>query len=297
MRVAANALTCALKDGNGNDPTPTSPVIVPIQFPGGPGLKQTGENVITSAASVTAPSGATLGTGSGQTSRIWIGVLYDGTTSTLGFYNSLNLSGPSIASWDETVLTNGTAIGGGATSAQTWYSSSAISEGTLRIIGYVESTQTTAGIWASAPSKVVLFGPGVKRPGETVQTMSTAIATASTTTSATFVALSTDQISITPRSAANLIKAGAVGNLSNTGIETMEVAMSRGTTANTNLFGGHGQFTAGANGFFGFVQPWGFDCPNTTGSQTYAVQALTAGGTLKFGDNGRAMMFAEEIQI
>src|SRR4029077_10728234 len=71
--VAGNALTIALKDRNGNDPSTASPVVLAFRDPtvanGDPV-----ERVVVSALSITVPSTATLGTVSGQTNRLWIGL-------------------------------------------------------------------------------------------------------------------------------------------------------------------------------------------------------------------------------
>lgn len=104
---------------------------------------------ITSALSITAPSGATLGTVSGTLSRIVILALDNAGVVSLGLVNqnsTLNL--------DETTLINATAIGAGSTSVNTVYATTNMSGVPFRVIGYIESTQPTAGVWTSGPSQV-----------------------------------------------------------------------------------------------------------------------------------------------
>jgi hypothetical protein len=240
--VAGNALTIAVKTLAGVDPSPTDPAFFLFRD------ASAGYAVIeqTAALSITVPSGATLGTVNGYANRIWVGVFNNGGTAVLGVYNSINApntSSPTILPWDETSPANGTGVTSSSTSAQLWYTASTLSSKVLRILGYVESTQSTAGTWATSPSKVQMFGPGVKRPGDTVQEVANFVSATASTTSATFVALTGENVSIIPQSAANVIRVEASGSLNlptngsgNTAING-SVQLSRGTTANTNLFG------------------------------------------------------------
>src|SRR5882672_2841636 len=168
--VAGNALTIAVKTLAGVDPSLSDPVFFLFRdaVAGYAAIEQT------VVLSITVPAGATLGTVNGQANRIWVGVFNNGGTAVLGVYNSLSLAGSpailSIVSWDETSPANGTGITSSATSPQIWYTASTLAAKNFRVIGYVESTQATAGTWVAPPSKVQLFGPGVKRPGEIVNT-------------------------------------------------------------------------------------------------------------------------------
>jgi hypothetical protein len=293
--VAGNALTIAVKTLAGNNPSSSDPVFFLFRD------ASAGYAVIelTSALSITVPSGATLGTVNGQANRIWVGVFNNGGTAVLGVYNSL--SGTNILCWDETSPANGTGITGSSTSPQVWYAASTLSSVAFRILGYVESTQATAGTWATSSSKVQLFGPGVKRPGDTVQEVAVGVASGSSTSSGTFVALSSQNVTIPVVSAANLIRAEAYGDLqvasSNTGCGA-NTRLSRGTTANTNLIGNVGNVSRSdfSNGLSGQTALLGYDLPNTTGNVAYAVQGqLTAGTGLTYG--GSSQIAAREIQI
>ncbi len=294
--VAASALTIALKDRNGNDPSATSPIIVGVRdadsTKGDPAALAVGVPL-----SLTVPSGATLGTVNGQANRIWLGLFNNAGTPVLGVYNSL--SGSNILAWDETTPTTGTAISAGSTLAQTWYTASGVTTKPFRILGYIESTQPTAGAWTVAPSKLQLFGPGVKRPGDTVQEASATSTTAGTTTSATYVALTTGQtIVITPQSAADLIRVETMGTLSNSASAiSNNIRLSRGVVAATNLFGNvvGDSITIGNTASAVAV---GYDIPNTIAATTYAVQGLTSAGTLSYGGAPlTTIMSAKEIFI
>jgi hypothetical protein len=298
--TASNALTCALKDRNGNDPSSASPVLLAIQF--GTSTAQVAPIAITAPLSITAPAGATLGTVNNQTNRLWIGLFNNAGTLALGFYNSLNTTGPNIKSWDETTGAVGTAISAGSISPQTWYTQGAITAA-FRIIGYVESKQSTAGQWAATPA-TKLFGPGVKRPGESVQKVTSVVNIASNVTSTTFVVFAFHSAAITPQSAANLIGVRVSGAMLATGSGgDFELSLSRGITNNTGLFGGRTGLSAANVGNASAAVLEGYDMPNTTGSVAYAVQGRSPGGiTLTFSKINNiasepAQYTLEEIQI
>jgi hypothetical protein len=64
----------------------------------------------------------------------------------------VNISGGT--NLDETTLLTTTAITSGATSASTVYSTSARTSVAFRVIGFIDSTQASAGTWATAPSTI-----------------------------------------------------------------------------------------------------------------------------------------------
>jgi hypothetical protein len=96
-------------------------------------------------------SGSTLGTISAQQSRIVVLAIDNAGTVELAV---VNLAGGNDLT--ETGLISTTAEGGGgaADSASTVYSNTARSNVAYRVVGYIESTQGTAGTWATAPSTI-----------------------------------------------------------------------------------------------------------------------------------------------
>lgn len=100
--------------------------------------------------SLPVPSGATLGTISGQAARLVELVAYNGGTPVLCIANiagGLNL--------DETTLISPTTISGSSNSAGVIYSASAVGASSpFRVRGFIDITETTAGTWASAPTQV-----------------------------------------------------------------------------------------------------------------------------------------------
>jgi hypothetical protein len=161
------------------------------------------------------------------------------------------LSGTSILSWDETAQPTVTAVSAGSTSAQTWYGSVGLTGKSFRILGYVESTQATAGTWASTPSKIQLFGPGQKKPEDRVKIIYTS---------------GTGSVSISPTSACDVIRFNSSGVLIINNA-TANITFSRNATILiTQVIGVTGAALAG--GLCGIET---LDLPNTTAATTYSI--------------------------
>lgn len=148
--VAASALTIAIKTKAGADPSASDPVLVYFRNV----TAGTGDYTVlslTAATSFVVSSGSTMGTTSGVLSRLWIVGFNDGGTFRLG---AINLS-TSVAIGDD-VIASSTAEGGAgaADSAGVYYTGTAVTSKAMRVLGYVESTQATAGTWATSPSKL-----------------------------------------------------------------------------------------------------------------------------------------------
>lgn len=104
---------------------------------------------ITSDLTLIVPAGATLGTTSAVASKVVLLAIDNAGAvelAVVNFSGGLNL--------DETTLINTTAISAGASSASTVYSASARTGVPFRVVGFVDSTQATAGTWATTPSLV-----------------------------------------------------------------------------------------------------------------------------------------------
>lgn len=95
------------------------------------------------------PSTATLGTVSAVQSRLIVLALNNAGTIELAV---VNLSGGTNLT--ETGLISTTAIAAASNSASTVYSTTARTSVAYRVIGYIESTQATAGTWATTPSTI-----------------------------------------------------------------------------------------------------------------------------------------------
>jgi hypothetical protein len=110
---------------------------------------------VSAAISVVVSSGSTLGTVSATQSRIVVLALDNAGTIELAV---VNISGGT--NLDETTLISTTAEGGAgaADSANVVYSTTARTSLPFRVVGYIESTQATAGTWATAPSTIQGYG-------------------------------------------------------------------------------------------------------------------------------------------
>lgn len=148
--LSANTLICRLKTQSGGDPSATDPVLVAFRSAtmtnGGHVVR-----VVTSALSITISSGSTLGTTSAQFSSVAVRLIDNAGTVEMAVDN---LAGGN--NLDESTLISTTAEGGAgaADSATTIYSATARTSVAWRLLGLIESTQTTAGIWAQTPSAV-----------------------------------------------------------------------------------------------------------------------------------------------
>jgi hypothetical protein len=102
-------------------------------------------------ANLVISSGSTLGTVNAIQSRIVVIALNNAGTIELA---AVNISGGNQL--DETNLISTTAEGGAgaADSASVIYSTTARTSLAYRVIGYIESTQATAGTWATTPSTI-----------------------------------------------------------------------------------------------------------------------------------------------
>lgn len=95
------------------------------------------------------PSGATLGTINAVQSQLVVIAMNNAGTIELAV---VNLSGGN--NLDETTLISTTAISSDADAANVVYSTAARTNLPFRVIGLIQSTQATAGTWATAPSLV-----------------------------------------------------------------------------------------------------------------------------------------------
>lgn len=151
--VGSSALTVAIKTKAGTDPSTLDPVLIVFRN----ATLTSGAYVtrsITAATSVVVSSGSTLGTTSAVESQINVMAIDNAGTVELAVVNN---SG--ALRLDETALISTTAEGGAgaADSADTYYSTTARSNVAYRNIGYVVSTQATAGTWASSPTQIQLL--------------------------------------------------------------------------------------------------------------------------------------------
>jgi hypothetical protein len=258
--IASNNLTVALKTFAGNNPSPSDPVLIVFRSNGSP-LANSFIPVITSPVSFTVNSGNTLGTAANVPFRLWVVAFQDAGTIRLGLINCIT-GGATVQIFplvEGNVFVSSTG-GNGGNSAGVIYTGVGVSTLPYKILGYFEWNLglPTAGAWSSGPGFGVLFTPGVKKPGDIVQTV---YASASATVNFTTTSFVNGGISalITPTSSANPVRARVTGtgfiNVNGTG---GILALNRGSTP------------------IGFAITWA----NASQSQaTMTIEALDAPGT------------------
>jgi hypothetical protein len=142
--VASNALTIALKTKAGTDPAAGDPVTVGFRNSTvGTGTYTT--RTITSALSLTIPSGTALGSTNGQSTPYFVYLIDNAGTPEL----AVSMSGFQ----DQGALINTTAISGG-NSSKIVYSGTARTGVPIRLIGRFTATEATAGTWATNASAI-----------------------------------------------------------------------------------------------------------------------------------------------
>lgn len=244
---SGGALTINLTQANGSAPTTGNPVLVPFRST----ALATGTvtwTTISATQSITIPSGATLGTSNGVPSRVWIFEDYNGGTPELGVATCSNTTTVfACSSWENTLVTS-TTISGSSGTAGVLYSTAGVTLDAVRIIGYCEfgSGLATAGTWSSACTTLQPFGPGVKKPGETVQKLTNTVSSGSTAATSTKVATN-NTLTITPNPV-NLIRIHAGGVLSNPGGGAASGGAAQiGRNSSSTLIGNPAYISSSAN--------------------------------------------------
>jgi hypothetical protein len=150
--VAANALTVALKTDAASNAAAGDPIITAFRS----STLASGDLTtvkVTGALSVVISSGSTLGHASALEYPIYVYLINNAGTAELAV---------STYFFDESDRVTTVAEGGAgaADSNQVMYSTTARSNVAFRMIGKLLSTQTTAGTWAAAPTRVTVGGAG-----------------------------------------------------------------------------------------------------------------------------------------
>lgn len=276
--AAGGALTISLLDNTGAAPSATSPAN--FVFRNLSGTNSTwAQLAATSALSLVVPSGGTLGVTSATAFRLWVVMFNDAGTLRLGVFNASTASATAaqIFPLNESVPISSTAIGAASNSAGVFYTGVAVTSKAFIILGYIEwnNAGLTAGTWTTTNLfNVQSMGPGIKKPGDIVQT---AMATTTTGASTAALAYTTGLTqAITPTSSANLIEIAASGRI---GLSTLTnpafVTLFRSATQlQSELFANINTATVVAGSSLG---PY-LDKPNTTSSTSYSIQ-LESDGT------------------
>lgn len=195
--VAANALTITMQTQGGATPSPASPVIVSM----GSATAATGTYTplkTVASTSLVISSGSKVGAVNATAFALWIVQFSDGQ---LGAINCRGLT--KIYPLSENIIASSTAEGGAgaAASAGVFYTTSAVSSKPYRILAKLEwpSGLTAAGTWDAGPTLIRLKTPGMKLPGDTIQSDGVVLNEGSTLTSTTHTNTTIDGIASTAR--------------------------------------------------------------------------------------------------
>lgn len=242
---------------------------------------------ITSALSInTNATGATLGSLNSTPFRFWITAFDNSGTVVPALINaSVPTPTAKVFPLDEASPQSTTAISNAATSAGVYYTpnGTTLSSKPFRILGYLEyaSGLTTAGTYASGPTKIQLFGPGIKKPGDVIQTVTAADSTSVNSSGSTPTATNLTA-AITPTSAVDLIFATASGSLNSTTGGVLNARLYRGSTV---PFGSDpGTSTSTPNYAFPCTVI-GLDGPGSASSTNYTVYIWGSSGNAGWNAN------------
>lgn len=277
--TAGNLLQVALKTAAGADPTAASPVSINFQSLTGTatnGLPTTLN--ITSALSVSTVAGGTgcsLGATNNVPFRFWVAVFNDGGTPRLALRNCSAAGGPSsgalgtVYSIAEYGIASTTAMTNASNAPGTWYTSAGVTvtDKAFRLLGYCEYANNIlaavqTGSYSADPTNVVLFGPGIKKPGDSVQVIYSGKLGTGTGTQ-----------SITLSNLANLVKIELTGWVD--GAPIISVTLKIGATtldARTLSSGGN----IGGTFAFNYI-----DGPSAAGTLSRTYQVASTAGTIE----------------
>jgi hypothetical protein len=321
VTAAGSALTIALKDAAGNDPTATTPIALSFRgatLTASPNVPTTIE--VTAASSVVVPSTSTLGSASATALRIWIVGWNDGGTFRLGVYNALTPTAANIKVFplaEAGVASSLQVVAAGNTAGQHYTAGAAVTSKAFRILGFVDWTSSgvaTAGTWTTTNlNSIATFGPGMKKPGDIVQVIRQDTGTVATGTTVipfdNTIPQNTEgdqymSVTIVPTSACNVerVKSSIFASCSVTA--QLTAAIFRDTTANA-LFA----ISNTVGGAFYMAPPFldGIFCFNTAastdikmrmgGSSASTTTFNGQAGAQIYGGVANSCLMVEEIMV
>lgn len=278
---AANATTFAIKTLAGADPSATDIVYFVFRNV----TAATGNYVVlsvTAALSLVVSSGSTLGTVSSNVPfKLWLVAFNDASTVRLGIINCLlgGASPTSVYPLGRFAIASATSEGGagGADTAQVFYANATVTSKAFVPLAYAayETGVTTAGAWATAPTRLQLFNTSVPLPGTALNTISPLFGTLTVVTVSSGTPTSSNVTAdITLTSACHLVRYMAATTTANdTGTNAVTSQMYRGSTA----IGAQLVMTTTGNSQPVPLTFVGHDFPQSSSAQTYVVKFFRTG--------------------
>lgn len=252
--VPSNQLQVNFTGANGSAPSSSNPVLIPFRS----STLGTGTPTVDSLQSsinMTVASNLSMGCTTAVTCRVWIYAIDNAGTVLVGLQTCSNATQIFACNDDLLYATNGNTTGSNFNGVLASTVAN-LSGKAVRIVGYLEAIWTSGTGWA-APSKLELFGPGMKKPGDVVQEAYS----------------SAGSQAITPSSAINLVRLNSSINCAaSQSASASTVAYKRGsTTLVTHNLGG-----SGSTGMSLTDSVMLLDNPVTASSVTYSI---VQGGT------------------
>lgn len=237
----SGTLLVALKGHDGNDHSPTNVGYIPTRpLVGTNGAVEV--IAIDEPLVITIPNGATLGRGNDVPFRVWVAVFISAAgVPSLGVMVPVVLdaetpAGAKITNLDPIGVASSFAISTSADNAGAWYVPIAIGSRPYAVVGHFtySSGLGTAGNYASGPSQVQTWAPGMPLPGDMVQ--STHIETSAYVSGTTTITL--DDNYPTPVSWGNVVLTGSHVTQSLANVHRVRVTAPVTHSANNaNIFG------------------------------------------------------------
>lgn len=148
--VASDDLTVSIESSDGSALSSTNTVT--FRFRSNTLTSGVYQNVTFNAAtSITLPAGGTMGFSNSETGYIHVYACYDGTNKEVGLARRV---------LDEGIFHSSTAIGTGSDSASPLYTTTALTNAAIRLIGRIKIAYGTA-VWDSAPTEVTVWTSGM----------------------------------------------------------------------------------------------------------------------------------------
>jgi len=302
--VASNILTLSLLTAGGSTPSAGDPVRVTFRnTTDADGSLVT--RTVSAATTMTVANGSTLGMNNGETRRLWVGLIDNAGTVEVCVWNPL-LTDTTPSTAPATLSLNGfhpgvdvttTAEASNADNAHVLYSTNARTAVPFVLLGFIEITEATAGVWATAPAVVQTFREGYRKTGDIIQHCWNIDGELASGTTQIPIDDTIPQITegdqymtqaITPTSAINLLHINHDGNYANnqTNVQIV-VALFQDSTANARaatIVSKESLANSPTSGGLRYVMLSG-----TVSTTTFRIRAgFAAAGTTRFNSQGGA---------
>lgn len=284
IHTGGNLLNLSINQANGSAATPANPIIAPFQSVAGANMTgvPTQVNITGALSMTTAATGATFGTSNNIPFRVWFALFNNAGVAVPAMRVCSLLATGNVYGVAEYGVANTVAVGAGATSAGVWYtpSGTSLTNCAYRLIGYCDYANglATVGTYTSDPTSVVLFGPGIPKPGECIQMQTAVQSTEFSTTSASFV-LTNTSVTVQPASVLNLfiVNCSGGGTVSSGGAAVSGVfQLARNSTS--ILFGTRSPYTTFNQNAYS-ASCIGVDAPQTLSAVTYSMATIQGAGS------------------